>query len=286
MREILIPNNVFKHPALGLQKKSKIIFTSFSKKNFYLRFQVSAFVLQKNCVPINPFMNFDYNLAGLVEKNLIRIANNTMIQKCNELWAFGEISDGVLVEITLAKKFGKPIRFFSLSEKVSGIKEVKPRQVLLEDVSPWMWEWVLAGKKLSRWHPRLQLNKTYPLIFPTYSKRNFFWHMQITKFCIEKRKIPLNPFMLFRYFLGDMVPRKKVYQANNNIIRIADELWIFGEISDGVLSEIRIKKELGGKLKFLKIIDSDPVKFRKISPKGAVFEEENLERFRPVLKKE
>ncbi|HUW24715.1 MAG TPA: hypothetical protein VMW04_03760 [Patescibacteria group bacterium] len=266
------PQKEFKHDSLKFREKNKIVFTSFSKRNFFLRFQVSAFVLTNNGVPISPFMNFDYNLSGLVDKTLIRIANNTMIKKADELWVFGEVSDGVLVEIFMAKRLRKPVRYFLLSEEASQIKEISEPEVRLEEISPWMWEWVMLGKNLGRWHPRLQSRKTYPLVYAVYSKRNFFWHMQISKFCLEKRVIPLNPFMLFKYFLGDLVPRDMVRKANNNIIRIVDQLWVFGEISDGVLAEIKMAKERGSRVLIFKIVDGNPVKFRKISPKGAVFE--------------
>lgn len=253
-------------------KIGKIIFTSFSKRNFYLRSAISSFVLQKSLTPISPFMNFDYNLSGSVNQNLIRVANNTMIGKCDELWVFGQISDGVLVEIYLAKKHHKTVRYFLVGEN-HDFKEVTEGEVVLEDVSPWMWEWVIKGKTLERWHPRLRFNKNYPLVYPAYSKKNFYWQMHISQFCLEKKMVPLNPFMLFRYFLGDIVDRKLVYQANETIVRICDELWVFGPISDGVLKEIKIAKEEKRKVRYFKIIEGDPVKFRQISSKLAEIEE-------------
>ena len=95
--------------------------------------------------------------------------------------------------------------------------------------------------------------------------------------------VPLNPFMLFRYFLGDAVDRKLVYLGNNNIVRISDELWVFGEISDGVLAEIKLTKDKDGKVKYFKIINGNPVKFRHISPSGVVFEDQKLEKHRKIL---
>lgn len=271
------------HGSLALQQKTEIIFASFSKKNFYLRFQISAFILLKNRTPISPLMNFDYNLAGLVNKDTIRIANNSILHKVDELWVFGKVSDGVLMEIFLAKKFGKTVRFFSLFEKIDSIEEINIKDVQLEDVSAWMWDWVVEGKNLGRWHPRLQLRKTYPLIYPAYSKRNFYWQMHISQFCLDKKTVPLNPFMLFRYFLGDTVPRETIYLANNNLVKTSSQLWVFGEISDGVLAEIKIVKDIGGIVKYFRIINGNPVKFRKVSPRHAIFEENSLEEFRSIL---
>lgn len=273
----------YTHSSLYLVQENQIIFTSFSKKNFYLRSEISKFVLMQDVTPVSPFMNFDYNLADLVNKDLIRIANNSLIKQCDELWVFGEVSDGVLVEIYLAQKNSKKVRYFKTPSKNDQFVETSTRDVILEDVSPWMWEWVLEGRDLARWHPRLRFDKIYPIVYPAYSKRNFYWQMHISQFCLQKRYIPLNPFMLFRYFLGDSVAREKVYTANNNIVKKCDELWSFGEISDGVLAEIKLKKNAKQPVRHYKIAQTNPVVFRKTNPKNAVFEDKALEEFRYIL---
>ncbi len=238
VQEVINTMSEYEHDSLNLVQKNTIVFTSFSKRNFYLCTSVSAFVLSAGNTPISPFMNFGYNLSGLVPKDFIRVANNTLIHRCDEMWVFGELSDGVVVEVYLAKKYGKPVHYFVTEDNGLTFKEIAEKDVTLADVSSWMWEWILAGKNLERWHPRLRFNKEYPLVYPAYSKRNYFRHMHISQYCLEKKLVPLNPFMLFRYFLGDTVPRESVYRANNNIVRICDEVWTFGEISDGVLAEV------------------------------------------------
>jgi hypothetical protein len=273
----------FSYESLNLTQKNLLVYTSYSKRNFFLRSEISAFVLKKKETPISPFMNFDYNLANLVDQNLIRIANNSLVKICDELWVFGEISDGVLAEIYLAKKFKKPTKYFIYNEDKRTFCEIIEGAVRLDDVSPWLWRWLKNGKNLERWHPRLRFNKTYPVIYPAYSKRNFFWQMHISQFCLEKKRIPLNPFMLFRYFLGDAVPRQTVYLANNNIVRICKELWVFGDIADGVLAEIKLKKDKGEIVKYFKIAQTNPVVFRRIQPKSAIFEKPDLEQFRHLL---
>ncbi len=274
---------IYKHRSLELTTKNKIIFTSFSKTTFYLRSAISAFVLNQGQTPISPFMNFDYNLSDLVDRNVIRIANNSLIQRCDELWVFNKVSDGVLTEIYLAKKIKKVIRYFSITSTAKDFKEINESEIQLEDVSPWMWEWILNGKELDRWHPRLRFNKSYLLVYPAYSKKNFYWQMHISQFCLQKHYIPLNPFMLFRYFLGDSIPRETVYLANNNIVRLCDELWAFGEISDGVLAEIQMKKEQNEKVKYYRISRSNPFTVHQTKPQRAVFEEKSLEDFRNLL---
>jgi len=273
----------YTHGSLNLVQKNSVIFAAFSKRNFYLRSAISQFVLGKGQTPISPFMNFDYNLAGLVDKDLVRVANNTMIARADEIWIFGEISDGVLMEIYIAHLHNKPVHYFMPNLDGSAFREISTNEVQLEDVSPWMWEWVQAGKSLERWHPRLRFKKTYPLIYPAYSKRNFFLQMHISQFCLNSRVVPLNPFMLFRYFLGDAVQRETVYRGNNNIVRICDEVWVFGEISNGVLAEIKMKREQGHRVRYFKITSGYPVQFRKTVGKAMPFEEQELEEYRYLL---
>ncbi|MFA7254163.1 MAG: DUF4406 domain-containing protein [Patescibacteria group bacterium] len=268
----------FSHPELSQSENLKIVFASFSKKLFYLRAQISAFILLENYAPFNPYMNFEYNLSGTVDKRHIRIANNTMINKCDELWVFGEISDGVLVEIYMAKKIKKKVRFFIPNERIDLFEEIPIEKVMLEDVSAWMWEFVIKDRNLERWHPRLRFQTTYPLVFPAYSKKNFYWQMHISKFCIDNRFVPLNPFMLFRYFLSDMVQREKIYAANNAFVRLGDVLWTFDAISNGVLAEMILAKKYKKPIKHFNIVEHKPeyVKFRKISNKSLIFEEDGL----------
>lgn len=272
----------FQSEALNWTKKNDIVYVSVSKRSFYLRAHISAYVLGLGKTPVSPFMNFDYNLSDLVDRDSIRVANNTLVGKCDELWVFGDVSDGVLVEVHLARRQGKPVRYFRIVRDQT-FEEISESQVGLEDVSVWLWERQTAGADLERWHPRLRFHKTYPLVYPAYSKRNFYWQMHISKFCLERKAVPLNPFMLFRYFLGDSVPRGLVYQANNNIVRVADEVWTFGEIADGVLGEVKLKRELGGAVKFFEIAGSNPVRFRRVKARSVRFEEPGLESYRSAL---
>jgi hypothetical protein len=97
---------------------------------------------------------------------------------------------------------------------------------------------------------------------------------------LEKGFTPISQFGIFDYFITDAVDRDLVARANNNLIRISDELWVFGPISDGVLAEIKMVKESGKPIKYFKIIDSKEIK--EISKNEAGFEED-LEKYRAEL---
>ena len=69
----------------------------------------------------------------------------------------------------------------------------------------------------------------------------------------------------------DSVERDKIREANNDLVKKADELWVFGQISDGVLLEIKLAKEANKPIKYFKVINSKDIK--EISEDEIEFEE-------------
>lgn len=122
----------FSHPAMNLQEKKPIVFTALSKKYFYMRMLIVKYVLQNNCVPINPFMSFDYYLVDTVGRDVVRNANNNLLAIADELWVFGSISNGVMAEIRQAQSMKKPTRFFAI-ENDQDISETQNNELLFED---------------------------------------------------------------------------------------------------------------------------------------------------------
>jgi hypothetical protein len=48
------------HRALAIKPADTVVFTSMSKKYFYMRLFVTKFALEQGAVPISPFASFDY----------------------------------------------------------------------------------------------------------------------------------------------------------------------------------------------------------------------------------
>lgn len=113
-----------------------------------------------------------------------------------------------------------------------------------------------------------------PVVFTAQSKLFFYCRDAICEFVFQHNAVPLNPFRVFEYFLGDRVDRDLVRQGNNNLIRIVDELWVFGElIADGVLFEICLANKLKKPVRFF-TVHNRAEKIREISPKMLRFERE------------
>ena len=78
-------------------------------------------------------MIHEYFLLDSVPRDVIRQSNNAIVTKSDEVWVFGKISNGVLVEIRLAEKLKKNIRYFDVIDSLI-IKEVKKKDVKLEEI--------------------------------------------------------------------------------------------------------------------------------------------------------
>lgn len=120
------------HIKVSETKERKVVFTAQSKQYFYCRDVVCEYVLRQGCIPVNPFRIFDYFLSDRVDRNLIRNGNNEMIKRCDELWVFGNVSDGVLFEIYMCRKMGKTVRFFNIATRAKEIVELKPEEVIFD----------------------------------------------------------------------------------------------------------------------------------------------------------
>ena len=87
-------------------------------------------------------------------------------------------------------------------------------------------------------HRALVIKPADTIVFTAMSKKYFYMRFFVTKFALDQGVVPINPFASFDYFLLDAVERDTVRRANNTLVARADELWVFGDIADGVRAEI------------------------------------------------
>jgi hypothetical protein len=99
-----------------LRHPKRLVYVAMSNRNFYWRNHVQKFVLDSGMVPVSPFMLFDYYLLHTVPKTVVREAMNNLLARCDEVWVFGRISLGVKVQVGVAKRMSKPVRYFDISE--------------------------------------------------------------------------------------------------------------------------------------------------------------------------
>ncbi len=100
----------------ALRRPKRLVYCALGNRNFFWRQHITKFVLDEGQVPICPFMLFDYYLLHTVPKETVREAFNNLIVRCDEMWVFGNMSLGVKVQVGIAKRLKKPIRYYDVSD--------------------------------------------------------------------------------------------------------------------------------------------------------------------------
>lgn len=111
----------------------KLIYTALSKHSFFAKDIICAHVFMNGGVPLNPFSMFGYFLSDMVDRDLVRNANNRVISAVDEVWSYGPVADGCLKEIKLAISQQKPVRYFSVGNSVEKILEIEASQLIFEN---------------------------------------------------------------------------------------------------------------------------------------------------------
>jgi hypothetical protein len=99
-----------------LRHPKKLVYVAMSNRNFYWRDHIQKFVLDSGMVPVSPFMLVDDYLLHTVPKQAVREAMNNLLSRCDECWVFGHLSLGVKVQIGIAKRLNKKVRYFDIDE--------------------------------------------------------------------------------------------------------------------------------------------------------------------------
>jgi hypothetical protein len=112
----------------------RLVYTAQSKQFFYCRDAVCEYVFRVGAIPLNPFRAFDYFLSDRVDRDAVREGNRRLIEVSDEVWVFGStLADGVILEIALASRYGKPVRYFSIETRADDIHSLLPAQLGFED---------------------------------------------------------------------------------------------------------------------------------------------------------
>lgn len=114
-------------------EKRLVVYTAYSKYYYFAKSLISSYVLENGFIPLNPFMNWEYFMNDMVDRDLVIRGNNNLIFLSNELWIFGPISDGVFEEVKLANCLGLKIRYFSVGKNLKDICPINRSDLVFEE---------------------------------------------------------------------------------------------------------------------------------------------------------
>ena len=113
-----------------------------------------------------------------------------------------------------------------------------------------------------------------PVVYTAQSKQYFYCRDAVCEFVFSQGCIPVNPFRLFDYFLGDRVDRDKIRAANAEMLSRSDQVWVFGEtLADGVLAEIAQAASEGKPVRYFNI-DNAASRIAELDEGSLDFEQE------------
>ena len=105
-----------KHQNMQSRKKIYMVskYAGDVRKNKADAIRYCRYVISCNCMPIASHLLYPCMLRDDIpkERELGLLFGLFLLQICDEVWCFGEISPGMRQEITIAKRLGKTIRIF------------------------------------------------------------------------------------------------------------------------------------------------------------------------------
>jgi CYTH domain-containing protein len=119
----------------------------------------------------------------------------------------------------------------------------------------------------------MNLKEKIPIIFICLSKHNSFLVNTINDYILRKSSVPVNQFMPYGY---DNIDNDLLIRGNNNLIITADELWVFGTISNEIATKIILAMEYQKYIRFYKINKNGTVFEPIMDPIDLVFETDVL----------
>ena len=80
------------------------------KENTRMAKRYCRYAIDRGCVPIVPHLYLPSVLSEETERELALQLDLKLIEHCDEIWVCGELSDGMVCEMSYAAKHGIPMR--------------------------------------------------------------------------------------------------------------------------------------------------------------------------------
>jgi hypothetical protein len=126
-------------------------------------------------------------------------------------------------------------------------------------------------------------DKAKSVVFISQSAANMCWSRFLCKFVLEKGHVPVNYFTVFNQFIYEIADQSTMIDSINSLIIRCDELWTFGEISEGMWFEVKMCKELGMPVKHFNI-HKLPREINEITEKQLEYQEKFLKKMKKYKK--
>lgn len=107
----------------------KVIFVSQAAVNMCWARLICKYVIKKGHVPVNYFTAFGHFVHEIADLSTMIDSINSLIVRCDQLWAFGEVSEGMWYEIKMCKELGIPVKYLCIQKLPKGIRKISEKEV-------------------------------------------------------------------------------------------------------------------------------------------------------------
>lgn len=124
-------------------------------------------------------------------------------------------------------------------------------------------------------HLRIKAGKRTPrkMVYVTHSKNWFYVREAVMQFAVEQGVAAVNPYMNYGFYLNGAVGKDEIVECCHQFIRTADELWVFGPISEAILTDIAVAVMEGKAVHFFSISEHAS-KIHELPLEDIIFERE------------
>lgn len=107
----------------------KVIFVSQAAVNMCWARLICRYVIKKGHVPVNYFTAFGHFVHEIADQKTMIDSINSLIVRCDEMWAFGAVSEGMWYEIRMCKELGIPVKYFGIEKLPKRIQRKVEKEV-------------------------------------------------------------------------------------------------------------------------------------------------------------
>ncbi|MDO5410460.1 MAG: hypothetical protein Q4F21_08410 [Lachnospiraceae bacterium] len=131
--------------------------------------------------------------------------------------------------------------------------------------------------RLENYRKRLRIKAgkqtTRKLVYVTHSKSWFYAREAVMEFAVKQGAAAVNPFMNYGFYLNGAVKKDVVTECCHQLIRTVEELWVFGPVSEAILTDIAVAVMEGKEIHFFSISEN-PAEIHELRMEDITFERE------------
>lgn len=112
-----------------------------------------------------------------------------------------------------------------------------------------------------------------PLVYVTHSKNWFYARETVMQFAVDQGVAAVNPFMNYGFYLNGMTEKGAITECCHQLIRSCEELWVFGPVSEAIMTDIVVAVMAHKTVKFFSISEQVS-QIHELEIRDVIFERE------------